>query len=453
MIKKNLTKLKVKAVHKRRADSNKVHGIMPYGYSKDDDSKMVVNEEEAKIIRRIFDLSLEGKGAGKIAEILNDDNMPTRYNIIANKGSKAEYKANHTVNKTKTPRNKKDVRWKDKAVLDIIKNTVYKGQRTYSEKDYKVPHIIKPFYWQKVNDHLKENRNTRHARIDREHQYLLRGILRCGVCGRNYCGRINKRDNFYMCSSKRYKNTNCGNRGINIKAIEDFVWRRFFTDGEFQILIEKYFEEQSDTSNLDDLRAKNNKFKKDIAKQDRRLKNFIEMRADGEITKEELEARRNETNIKKQRFEDKREEVQKRLYAYENRDSKKEEIYGDINRLATETSFHDKQAIVDKYLDYIEVDDINDAYYLKFVFNIPNMKPEIYYMDRRYQYAYSIENQPYYDEEKHTFSESGFHSKLIVLDGYKGNIDKMIEGKELLNFMIQFNVLKDYNVAKGIMKE
>ena len=51
----------------------------PYGYIKDpqDKKKWVVDEEAAKVVRRIFNLCIAGKGPMQIAKILTADRVPT----------------------------------------------------------------------------------------------------------------------------------------------------------------------------------------------------------------------------------------------------------------------------------------------------------------------------------------------------------------------------------------
>ena len=48
----------------------------PYGYKLDKECHLLIVPEEAEVIRRIFELYLSGKGMGKIAETLNDENIP-----------------------------------------------------------------------------------------------------------------------------------------------------------------------------------------------------------------------------------------------------------------------------------------------------------------------------------------------------------------------------------------
>ena len=49
-----------------------------YGYNLVN-GEMVINEDEAKVVRRIFELYLSGKGLQAIAGIMNEEQVPRRY--------------------------------------------------------------------------------------------------------------------------------------------------------------------------------------------------------------------------------------------------------------------------------------------------------------------------------------------------------------------------------------
>ncbi|KYH30787.1 transposon Tn3 resolvase [Clostridium tepidiprofundi DSM 19306] len=78
------------------------------GYDKDEYGELIINEYEAKIVRRIFKEYLSGKGSFTIAKELNVEGIPT---IIGAK-------------------------WHDTTILGILKNEKYKGdallQKTYT---------------------------------------------------------------------------------------------------------------------------------------------------------------------------------------------------------------------------------------------------------------------------------------------------------------------------------
>jgi site-specific DNA recombinase len=55
------------------------HGISPYGYTRGEDGKFKMVEEEAKWVRYIFKRSNEGIGTYTIANELNKEGVPTKY--------------------------------------------------------------------------------------------------------------------------------------------------------------------------------------------------------------------------------------------------------------------------------------------------------------------------------------------------------------------------------------
>lgn len=197
-------------------------GIMiPYGYKKDIDKKMVINDVEAMVIQRIYNLSLEGKGTRVIAEILNSDSVPTRGNMAFK-------------NNVKLPngviREPGSFQWAGNTVLGILRNPIYKGERRYKGKlltepiIIRSPIIISPDQWERVQDQLiiNSNENARNTK----HDYILRKKLICGFCNRFYTGkkRTSLKDNFYQCSSKLYPRHTCKNKGISIDKIENVIW-------------------------------------------------------------------------------------------------------------------------------------------------------------------------------------------------------------------------------------
>ena len=74
------TSKKIRAVVKMRGEAGEhIASNPPYGYIKDpqDKKKWVVDEEAAKVVRRIFNLCIAGKGPMQIAKILTADRVLT----------------------------------------------------------------------------------------------------------------------------------------------------------------------------------------------------------------------------------------------------------------------------------------------------------------------------------------------------------------------------------------
>ncbi|WP_312048118.1 recombinase family protein [Anaerotignum sp.] len=96
-------------IQKRFQDGTYNLGCVAYGYTKDDDGKIIIKEDEAEIVRRIYDEYLCGRGSYTIAKGLNNDNIPTI----------------RTAEK-----------WSDGVVKEILQNPIYEGelllQKTYT---------------------------------------------------------------------------------------------------------------------------------------------------------------------------------------------------------------------------------------------------------------------------------------------------------------------------------
>jgi DNA invertase Pin-like site-specific DNA recombinase len=277
-----MTKIKVASVLKRRVSEGKAHGILKYGYTKDENGFLIICEEEAVIVKLIYELSLGGMGVGSIAFFLNEKSIPTRYNKIG----KGTYSMKNKYTGKISTRNKSEVKWAAKTVRDILTGTIYYGKRNWGNIILPSPIIIEEPYWHMVQDNFKNNSNTRGKKV--VHFYLLKGLIRCGVCGRNMYGRtrVSKKDNFYMCSSKRIKNESCINRSINIYRLDDFIWNILFGKENF---IQRLEEEIVDEG------GKKEKFLNDISEERKRLEelkkekfNSISLQVKGIISESDL---------------------------------------------------------------------------------------------------------------------------------------------------------------------
>ncbi|GGN95027.1 recombinase family protein [Saccharibacillus kuerlensis] len=171
----------VKMGHKQRAKTGKHNGQVPLGYKiqKVDeygnpygrDTKVIVVEEEANLVRRIFEMYAGGRGLKSIANELNQEGHRT---------------------KRKKP-------FSTTAIKDIVTNPMFVGKIRYnryenwSEKrrrgqsDNEIiveglhPAIISEELWEKVQFLQRKKSKMPQKRFEGE--YLLTGIIRCPECG------------------------------------------------------------------------------------------------------------------------------------------------------------------------------------------------------------------------------------------------------------------------------
>ena len=183
-----------------------------YGYTKDENKILVIEPNEAKIVKRIYKLSLEGNGTKKIAETLNKEGVPT---MRMNLGG-AKLKVRETT--------KRKFIWRDAVIHKILVNPIYKGERHFRDLIIQCPAIIDESVFDAVQESLKKRTNFKDT--TNKYFYLLKGLLVCAKCSNKFYGRKREdlSDNQYICLSQRYRSEFCGSRGINITKLEDWVW-------------------------------------------------------------------------------------------------------------------------------------------------------------------------------------------------------------------------------------
>ena len=183
-----------------------------YGYTKDENKILVIEPNEAKIVKRIYKLSLEGNGTKKIAETLNKEGVPTKRMNLGG----AKLKVRETT--------KRKFIWRDAVIHKILVNPIYKGERHFRDLIIQCPAIIDESVFDAVQESLKKRTNFKDT--TNKYFYLLKGLLVCAKCSNKFYGRKREdlSDNQYICLSQRYRSEFCGSRGINITKLEDWVW-------------------------------------------------------------------------------------------------------------------------------------------------------------------------------------------------------------------------------------
>ena len=219
-------------------------GIVPYGYRVEGQKKqarLVVSESqlkgtsytEAGVIRLIYKLLAQERwSCVKIAEHLNSLGIPPAY-----------VKANRQVQKG-GPEGKRMVNtagvWTPSRIRNLVVNSVYEGVHVYGKRSTKarelisrpVAAIVDESTWDKAQTTLVYNQTIPPGTAKR--QYLLRGLVRCGLCGRMFNGSevlrpSGKRDSYYRCNGKIPARARlfgrCASRHVPAVDLEDAIWQ------------------------------------------------------------------------------------------------------------------------------------------------------------------------------------------------------------------------------------
>lgn len=156
----------------------------PYGFEVVD-KVLIINEEEAEIVRFIFELRAKGVGSTTIANQLNAKGFKTRNQKKGN----LTWKRKDMLHQLK---------WTELSVLRISRNTIYKGQYKFKNIDLKITPIIDENTWFQANDYKKR------GAYPRKFHFLNKIDLKCGICDHamTYKSFLNATFSNLQCHSK-----------------------------------------------------------------------------------------------------------------------------------------------------------------------------------------------------------------------------------------------------------
>ena len=141
------TSRKIRAVQKAKAERGERLGTRaPYGYVKDlETKKLVIDEEAAAVVKRIFALCAAGNDLSRIAAILKKEKVlcPSRIATILTK-EKVFCPSYYAYQKYGLTHSALDItkpyHWSDSAVANLLENEIYLGNTVnyrFSTKSYK----------------------------------------------------------------------------------------------------------------------------------------------------------------------------------------------------------------------------------------------------------------------------------------------------------------------------
>lgn len=217
--------------------------IPPMGYYKDKNTgKILIMDEPANIVRRIFQMYLNGYGLKNIAQTLNNEGIKTsRHYQQKYIGKSIPY--------TK-PEITSRYLWEGTAVKRILQNEFYTGtvvcHQSYTNKinhirknlpaeehirhENFVPAIIDKDVFDKVQYILenKKHNNVRASSNKPYHRYT--GLIKCGDCGSSFSCKTRKfkgRDPYceYVCNSyHRYGKEHCTPHRIRESVLDKIIY-------------------------------------------------------------------------------------------------------------------------------------------------------------------------------------------------------------------------------------
>lgn len=300
---------KIQAIFKSRMEKGlRCSGSVPYGYRRDPEDKqhLIVDEEPAAVVRRIFQMVIDGYGVMSIADALTADKV-----MIPSAYAKCNYPENNHSKGFHDP-----YRWSATAVGYILEKREYMGHTVLGKtisQNYKTKKRRKA-----EPEELMIFKNTHEAIVDEETWELahrlrktirkpsypdrpanpLTGLVYCADCGRKMTHRqpsptkkkIYDADDAYVCGSYRQLTRDCTMHFIKTSALQDLILSAIREVSAFVHSDEKEFlhlvREETDAGiekEIKEQKKRLHKAEKRIAELDILIKKLYEGNATGRI--------------------------------------------------------------------------------------------------------------------------------------------------------------------------
>jgi len=196
-----------------------VGGNVPYGFRLDPEKGLLIYEDEALIVRKMFKMYAFAKeGASAICHQLNEAG----------------------------DRNRNGQKWGRRVVLYMLKNPVYVGKIRWREVLYKGHHdpLVSDVLFEKANEVLQERHEELKGRQwHNGDERLLTGIIKCARCKSHMFGASGCKKGhaipYYVCS-KRFNQHECEQDYVRAELLESAVIedvKAMFRDEQFMARI------------------------------------------------------------------------------------------------------------------------------------------------------------------------------------------------------------------------
>lgn len=289
----------------RRKNGFHIGAFAPYGYAKDPEKKghLIIDEEAAIIVRRIFNLYIQGVGKTNIARILNEEGIPNPTEYKHQKGFRW--------NIPDRPFTKK---WQYYTVSDILSNEIYIGnmvQGKYGSESYKTKKSR-----QKPKDQWIRVNNTHAPVIDDDTWNKAQALKKeksrpfgngtIGIFSKKlfclYCGCAlrtvkNRGIHYFRCVGRYYQPTFCEGAYISEAKLKEAILKELNKIIENYLLsgtVENKIQTNSKLSLLKDLETSLTNYSRKLNENKLVLKNLYIDKVKGVITDDEYVAFSNE---------------------------------------------------------------------------------------------------------------------------------------------------------------
>ena len=337
------TSNKIRAIFRSRMqDGKRCSGAIPYGYKRDPEDKnhLLIDEEAAKVVRRIYQMVIDGMGSQAIANQLTADNVliPSAYLEQSEHGESR----NHSYHDP--------CRWNCTAVSYILDKQEYMGHTVLGKticENFKTKKrrkarpdeliifenthepIIDAETWHLVH---KLRRRTRRKLANGSYSHRLSGLVYCADCGKRLSysspqsqhrpdGKTYDADSSFRCPTYKSMYGECTMHYIKSSTLDKLVDEAVRKIARYILRNEQAFLEQVRVLTSADQKQTQSEDKKElvnikkrIAELDNYIKRLYEGNASGKIPDRQFEKLMAQYDSEQQELEERVKEIEASIH-------------------------------------------------------------------------------------------------------------------------------------------
>lgn len=376
---KNIKKTK----NKKKLEGFYYTAYAPFGYKKTSKSgNLEIDEVQANIVRKIFDLFIDGYGTYQISNMLTDENVETpglqmKMTCVVNNMTNTTDKWNHNTIR----RMLENQVYIGNCVQNKTKKISYKSKKMISlpEEEHSIIRnhhapIISKEKWDIVQKMLKNHKN---AKV-RETDVIFKGLLYCSHCNNkltirtkvdhNKSGDVTRR--YILCgtAAKKYSNKSCYSRYINYDVFEEKAISKITDTLELYINSKAFKDEDAlrkileSQSNKGSILKKIEKLEKDLESVNKKIATLYNDKLNGLLEEQDFRLFSDGLVNERHRIEKVLNETRNELESFQE-DTTNNRIKSDMQKIIKKIikSKEYTKEIINQLISRIEIDKDNHA--------------------------------------------------------------------------------------------
>lgn len=376
------TSNKIRAIFRSRMqDGKRCSGAIPYGYRRDPEDKnhLLIDEEAAKVVRRIYQMVIDGMGSQAIANQLTADNVliPSAYLEQSEHGESR----NHSYHDP--------CRWNCTAVAYILDKQEYMGHTVLGKticENFKTKKrrkarpdelivfenthepIIDAETWHLVQ---KLRRRTRRKLANGSYSHRLSGLVYCADCGKRLSysspqsqhrpdGKTYDADSSFRCPTYKSMYGECTMHYIKSSTLDKLVDEAVRKVARYVLRDEQAFLEQvRELTSADQKQTQSEdkkelvNIKKRIAELDNYIKRLYEGNASGKIPDRQFEKLMVQYDSEQQELEERVKEIEVSIHEIQQESENGQQFVRLVQKYRDLTEID--QTVLNEFIDKVVV--------------------------------------------------------------------------------------------------